>query len=272
MLIAAICVVVVPFRASHGKLSVALVVLVPAVAAGFYGGLGTPDAATTDDAHQNRAPLQSAASSATATGKPIGSVASMLDGLKARLKKDPDDAGSWLLLAKSYRHLGQSREANDAYDKARALGKTDPAFEQTHVYSVPPEIIAPVDTGPALRGRISLSDAAAALVQPGDTVFIFAKESVEHRMPVVAVRKSASELPIDFVLTDRDAMMAGTLLAGYEQLVVTAKISRSGLATEVVEGLEIWSDPVSPLDKQLIELRFRTRSERAVSSNGEDNE
>ena len=91
-------------------------------------------------------------------------------------------------------------------------------------------------------------------------------------MPVVAVRKPAAELPIDFVLTDRDVMVAGTSLAQYEQLVVTAKISRSGLATEVVEGLEVWSGPVSPLGNQVIKLQLGGASESAVESVGDHNE
>jgi hypothetical protein len=272
MLIAAIGVVVAPFRASHGKLSLALLVLVPAVAAGFYGGLGSPAAATAENSSQNRASIRSNASTGNQSAKPVGSVASMLDGLKARLEQEPDDAGSWLLLAKSYQHLGLAAEADSAYDRARALGKTDPAFEKSSADVVPAELIAPVDTGPALRGQISLSADAAALVQPGDTVFIFAKESAEHRMPVVAVRKPATELPIQFSLTDRDAMIAGTSLAQFEQLVVTAKISRSGLATEIVEGLEVWSDPVSPLDSTFIELQLRTTSEATKNVAGDSNE
>lgn len=258
MLIAAIGIVVVPFKASHGKLSVALVIFVPAISAAFYGGLGSPDAATTAHALQSRSPAQSISTNANLGRKPAGSVASMLDGLKSRLENEPDDAGGWLLLAKSYQHLGLAEEAESAYQKARALGKTDPSFEKSSSSGVPAEPLAPVNTGPAIRGEITLSANAAALVQPGDTVFIFAKESAEHRMPVVALRKPATELPIEFVLTDRDAMIAGTSLAQYEQLIVTAKISRSGLATEVIEGLEAWSDPVSPLDNQLIELQLRS--------------
>ena len=272
MLIAAVGVVVAPLRASRGRLSLALLVLVPAIAAGFYGGLGSPDAATAEYAQQNRAPVQSTMPSANSAKQPIGSVASMLDGLKARLEKDPVDAGGWLLLAKSYQHLGQTEEANNAYQRASALGKTDPAFEQSQNRTVPAEVIAPVDTGPALRGQISLSADAAALVEPGDTVFIFAKASAADRMPVVAVRKPATELPFQFALTDRDAMIAGTSLAQFEQLVVSAKISRSGLATEVVDGLEVWSEPISPLSNTLIELQLRTHSETAISPVGGYNE
>ncbi len=73
-------------------------------------------------------------------------------------------------------------------------------------------------------------------------------------MPIVALRRPASQLPLEFVLTDADAMVAGTHLADYEQLIVTARISRSGLATDVIDGLESWSGVISPLEQQNIEL------------------
>jgi cytochrome c-type biogenesis protein CcmH len=63
--------------------------------------------------------------SATTTKKPVASVASLVDGLASRLHENPDDAGGWLLLAKSYRHLDRPRDAGIAYRKAVALGKTD---------------------------------------------------------------------------------------------------------------------------------------------------
>jgi hypothetical protein len=272
MLVAAIGVVVAPLRQGHGRLSIALLVLVPALAAGFYGELGSPNAVTAEYAHQNRDQAESGSTSADRSKKPIGSVASMLEGLKTRLESEPEDAGSWLLLAKSYQHLDQTEDADAAYQRARSLGKNDPAFEQSQSNVVSAEVSVPLDVGPSLRGQISLAPDAAALVEPGDTVFIFAKESIEQRMPVVAVRKPASELPIQFVLTDRDVMISGTTLAQFEQLVVTARISRSGLATEVVAGLEVWSDPVSPLGNDVIELRLTADSNTEASSAGDRNE
>ena len=85
-------------------------------------------------------------------------------------------------------------------------------------------------------------------------------------MPVVALRKPATELPIDFVLTDAQAMVAGTHLADYETLVVTARVSRSGLATESVDGLEAWSDPVSPTTGSKIDLLIATNSPAGIGS------
>lgn len=275
MLVSAIGAVVAPLRAARadsGRLSLTVLILVPAIAAGFYAGLGTPGAATRDvpQHHQNQDRMDTAA--ASRTKKIVGSVASMLDGLRTRLEREPNDAGGWLLLAKSYQHLRQTENAIAAYERARALGKTDAAFEQSMTNMEPAAEPASTDTGPALRGRITLSADAADLVRPGDTVFIFAKESPEHRMPVVAVRKPATELPIQFALTDRDAMVSGTSLAQFEQLVVTAKISRSGLATDVLAGLEAWSDPVSPLDGDNIELQLSANPQADSENTGDDNE
>jgi cytochrome c-type biogenesis protein CcmH len=56
-------------------------------------------------------------------------VSQLLIGLEEKLARNPDDAGGWLLLAQSYRHLGQPESARRAYEKASQLGKTDAALE-----------------------------------------------------------------------------------------------------------------------------------------------
>jgi hypothetical protein len=64
-----------------------------------------------------------AVSKPTSAPPPVGS---LVDGLSARLHENPDDAGGWLLLAKSYRFLERPGDARLAYQRAAALGKTDP--------------------------------------------------------------------------------------------------------------------------------------------------
>jgi cytochrome c-type biogenesis protein CcmH/NrfG len=49
----------------------------------------------------------------------------MVEGLAKRLESNPEDGASWLLLAKSYKHLGLVPDAIAAYSRAAALGKTD---------------------------------------------------------------------------------------------------------------------------------------------------
>jgi len=48
----------------------------------------------------------------------------LLVGLKQRLETQKDDVGGWILLSKSYYHLNRLEEANEAFEKAKALGYT----------------------------------------------------------------------------------------------------------------------------------------------------
>lgn len=76
------------------------------------------------------------ASSGEASGeKRIAPIASLVDGLKQRLQNEPNDVKGWVLLAKSYHHIGEWHEAAKAAAKARELGYTDEILpnEQTIV-------------------------------------------------------------------------------------------------------------------------------------------
>lgn len=258
MLIAAVSFVAVPLKAaklSPGAPTTLAIVVLPMAAFALYFMLGSPgvESAETGAAHK---PGESSmrASPSSNSNKSVATVDNLVDGLRARLEAEPDDAGGWLLLARSYDHLDRNAEAIDAYERARSLGKTDVDFESSLLGKSITVQPIPHPPGAALRGRVELAADAVALIEPGDTVFIFAKESAQHRMPVAALRKPATELPLNFVLTDREAMAPGTSLSQFKSLVVTAKISKTGNASESGHGLEAWSDPVSPLDSGHIKL------------------
>lgn len=259
MSLVATSIVAAPLWAGRNAVSKTMLTVcaaVPMVAAVLYAGVGSPSAVASSVDQSRQSISNQPTMSGRQESKSAGSIGSLLPGLEERLQRKPDDAGSWLLLAKSYEHLGQSAKAIAAYERARALGKSDAELERS-LLSAPttsPKLPVPSASGPAIRGRVVLGPNAAALVEPSDIVFIFAKQSLEQRMPIVALRRPAAELPIDFVMTDSDAMVAGTQLANFESLVVTAKISRSGLATDVVDDLETWSNAVSPIDGEIVEL------------------
>jgi cytochrome c-type biogenesis protein CcmH/NrfG len=66
------------------------------------------------------------------------SVSILVGGLEARLEASPEDAKGWILLARSYDHLGEHDKAWNAYARARDLGTTDTSLElklATHVVS-----------------------------------------------------------------------------------------------------------------------------------------
>ena len=275
MAIAAIGMVVIPLFSGKPRFSAATIVpsvLIPLVAVGMYSQLGSPDAVFRRGNSADHNQVKTNPASDANTNKGTASVASLIVGLRDRLEREPNDADGWILLARSYEHIGSRTEAIAAYNRAKSLGKTDPTLDQSLSGETPAQEQPTSIVGPSLRGRVALAPGVAAQVQPSDTVFVFAKESAEQRMPVLALRKSASDLPLDFVLTDAQAMVPGTHVGDYEQLVVTARISRSGMAGDAFNGLEISSRPVSPLDGDEILLLIETSSGGDLPKEGADDE
>ena len=97
------------------------------LAVGMYAAIGSPEIASSAGI-AGPVPASMTATSAD-SGRKAASVSTLLDGLEARRRDDPEDARGWLLLAKSYDHLGQTKDAAAAYGKAAALGLTDDVLE-----------------------------------------------------------------------------------------------------------------------------------------------
>lgn len=77
---------------------------------------------------------------------------------------------------------------------------------------------------------VELSPELAANVSPDDTLFIFARAAQGPKMPLAIVRGTAADLPRQVVLDDAMAMMPQMKLSLFEQVVVEARISKSGNA------------------------------------------
>ncbi len=85
-------------------------------------------------------------------------------------------------------------------------------------------------TGASISGEVHLAPALAARVAPGDTLFIFARAANGPRMPLAIVRRTAGELPVRFTLDDSTAMTPEMRLSNFKEVVVGARISKSGNA------------------------------------------
>jgi len=83
----------------------------------------------------------------------------------------------------------------------------------------------------SVRGTISLSPALAGRIKPTDTVFIFTRAAEGPRQPIAAIRRQVSELPVQFTLDDSQSMSAEMKLSSFREVVVGARISKSGSAT-----------------------------------------
>ena len=103
----------------------------------------------------------------------------------------------------------------------------------------------------AITGTVKLAQGLASQVEPGDTLFVFARPVSGPPMPVAIQRVAASQLPYRFRLDDSQAMTAGSRLSQQSEVVVGARISKSGNALPQPGDLEGASAPVTPGTKGL---------------------
>ena len=226
-----------------------VVVAVPVLAIGLYVILGRPDATINESTHNNARPATG--EKAVVSSSNLGSVQSMLTGLEERLAENPSDAKGWLLLAKSYEHLGRHDDAAAAYAKASELGQVDAEFESTLN-----DVNVAVARLPTIRGRLTIADSERGRLDPQDSIFIFAKSIDGAAMPVAVLRKVAADLPFDFELSDKQAMSAAAKLSSTAAVIITARVSKSGNALEAEPGLEAVSQPISVGEDVLVELHL----------------
>jgi cytochrome c-type biogenesis protein CcmH len=100
-------------------------------------------------------------------------------------------------------------------------------------------------TGEAVvSGRISIK-AGLQGVSPDDVVFIFARAPSGSKMPLALLRKKVSDLPLDFKLDDSLAMSPAANLSSVSQVVVGARVSKTGQAMPAPGDWQGLSAPIA---------------------------
>ena len=110
--------------------------------------------------------------------------------------------------------------------------------------------------GARISGRITLAPALKSRVLPDDTVLIFARLVDGPRMPVAVLKRRAADLPLDFVLDERSAINPSLRLSASMQVVVGARVSRSGQATPQSGDLQGFAEPV-PVGSSGLHIEIR---------------
>lgn len=292
------------------RTAIVLAATIPVLSALLYLALGTPAALGPLVA---RAPATEGARGTTPQD-----IDAMLDRVRERLAREPDNLEGWTVLARTLYVLDRAPEAAQAFERASALSPQDATLladwadalgvAQGRTLEGKPEAIiaralavdpqqwkanalagtlafdrkqyakaiehwervrASVPAGsPAAQSiEASLADArqraaappgatsarvagtvtlarSAQGVQPDDTLFVYARAASGGRMPLALVRAKASDLPLAFSLDDSMAMTPAALLSSQTEVIVTARISRSGQATPQPGDLEVSSPPV----------------------------
>jgi cytochrome c-type biogenesis protein CcmH len=188
-------------------------------------------------------------------GRPIGERAVGL--LQRALELDPESATALWLLGSAAMDRGDNAVAIDYWQRAYPLLAEEPAmqFELSRMISeaggVPPAqsatAAAPVTAAPAIESQVgagaepapagegivvevALAPPLLEQLAPTDTVFVLARAVDGPPMPLAVARHSAEDLPLQITLTDAMAMMPGMQLSAFEQVRVSARVSKSGQA------------------------------------------
>lgn len=97
----------------------------------------------------------------------------------------------------------------------------------------------------SIQVKVTLAPALQAKAAPNDALFIFARAASGPPMPLAIVRKQAKDLPIEVTLDDSMGMVQGMNLSAFDQLVIGARISKSGQALPKPGDLQGLSQPVA---------------------------
>ncbi|MGE0100292.1 MAG: cytochrome c-type biogenesis protein CcmH [Hydrogenophaga sp.] len=224
----------------------ALVLAVPALA--LYSVLGQP------------ASILQPAHAAPTLADVDGMVRQMEQALRARPAGNAADAPAWDMLARAQASLQRYAQAAESYARAieldpddaqrladradllrlingpggsaeaerlvqRALA-IDPRHPKALALAAAQAPAATSTTG--ISGRVEIAPELRSRLQPGDTLYITARTPQGPRLPLAVLRLSASEEPVAFKLSDDQAMAPDHRISDHAQVVVEARISRSG--------------------------------------------
>jgi len=132
----------------------------------------------------------------------------------------------------------------DSRQQLIAAGKEMPTLEallgvpaMATVEAVEPETSAATATatsaaqaGTSLTVTVDVSDEVRSKFAATDSIFVYAKAKQGPRMPLAVKRMTLAAIPTTVVLDDSMAMMAGMNLSAFENLEVSARVTKSGSA------------------------------------------
>ena len=103
---------------------------------------------------------------------------------------------------------------------------------------------APAIATATISGQARLTAALKSQAAPEDTLFIFARAVAGPKMPLAMLRVKVKDLPVTFKLDDSMAMSPQMKLSNFPEVVIVARVSKSGTAITQAGDLEGVSLPV----------------------------
>lgn len=137
---------------------------------------------------------------------------------------------------------GAVQEIMNGIAEAKELG----GISQTTVASASTAPVKPAAPALAISGQVTIAPSLAGKGSPTDTLFVFAREMSGPPMPVAIVRATKKDLPFTFRLDDSNSPMPSRKLSETGQVVIVARLSKSGEAMPKSGDLQGTSQPVKP--------------------------
>ncbi len=113
---------------------------------------------------------------------------------------------------------------------------------------------ASASAAPRLTVRVTVDPSLAERVDPTATLFVFARAASGPPMPLAIERLHASDLPATVVLDESKGMLPSMKLSTFAQVVVGARVSKSGDAMPQPGDLQALSPPLDVHRTEPVEL------------------
>jgi cytochrome c-type biogenesis protein CcmH len=152
---------------------------------------------------------------------------------------------------------GELESVNNALDDARSqlgLPPEEPDLPSIAQAKKPAPENPTASQGKSLKVEISLSPEMQSKAKPDDLLFIYAKAMSGPPMPLAAVRKRVSDLPLSINLDDSMAMMPQMKLSKFPRVLVGARVSLSGNPKAQSGDLEGEISAVSPGQAETVKV------------------
>jgi len=137
-------------------------------------------------------------------------------------------------------------EVKASLNEAHALSGDKASGSQ--IESKQPQVEAKQNVAVAvgLNGTVRVAPALSSKLDPSATVFIFARATQGQPMPLAIVRTTVSALPYTYHLDDSSALMPSLKLSQASEVVLVARISKTGDAKAQAGDLQGISAPIKP--------------------------